>query len=184
MTLSGRAILAAALIALGGVPAPSVAQDLGVLRSDILVIDPERLFEDSELGRKMLADHQDEREALAAANEALAAELEAEEQRLTNIRADTSPEDFRALADEFDARVQQIRADSERRVRDLERKRDRLPREFLNRVDQIILDIMRASGGVVLLDQRSVILRAEAVDITDRAIARINTEIGDGTGPE
>ncbi|MEM7597455.1 MAG: OmpH family outer membrane protein [Pseudomonadota bacterium] len=179
---TGRAILAAALIALGGAPVPVVAQDLGVLRSDILVIDPERLFEGSELGQKMLADHQNEREALAAANEELAAELEAEEQRLTGIRAETSPEDFRAMADEFDARVQQIRADSERRVRDLERKRERLPVEFLGQVDQIILDIMRAAGGVVLLDQRSVILRADVVDITDRAIARINDEIGDG-GP-
>lgn len=177
----GRAVLAAALIALGAAPVMGVAQDVGVVRSDILVIDPERLFEDSQMGRKMLADHQLEREALAAENEALAAELEAEEQRLTDIRSETSPEEFRELADAFDERVQQIRADSERRVRDLERARERLPVEFLGRVDQIILDIMRASGGVVLLDERTVILRAEAVDITDRAIARINAEFGDGT---
>ena len=177
---TGRAILAAALFCLGSAPSLAVSQDVGIVQSGILVVDPERLFEDSDLGRKMLSAHQAEREALAAENQTLAAELEAEEQRLTDIRADTSPEEFRDLADAFDERVQQIRADSERRVRDLERKRERMPVEFLNQVDQIILDIMRASGGVVLLDQRSVILRAEAVDITDRAIARINEEFGDG----
>ncbi|MEM6311434.1 MAG: OmpH family outer membrane protein [Pseudomonadota bacterium] len=177
---TGRAILAAALFCLGSTPTAAISQDVGVLQSEILVVDPERLFEASDLGRKMLSDHQAEREALAAANQALAVELEAEEKRLTDIRAETSPEEFRSLADAFDVRVQQIRADSERRVRDLERKRERLPVEFLNQVDQIILDIMRASGGVVLLDQRSVILRAEAVDITDRAIARINEEFGGG----
>lgn len=176
--MTGRAILVAALCFLGSVPSTIVAQDIGVLRSDIVVVDIERLFEDSDLGRKMLAEHQADREALAAANQKLAAELEAEEQRLTDVRAETSPEEFRELADAFDDRVQQIRADSERRVRDLERRRERMPVEFLNQVDQIILDLMRASGGVVLLDQRSVILRAEAVDITDRAIARINAEFG------
>lgn len=182
---TGRALLAAVLIALGGAaPLPSMAQDLGVVRSGILVVDPERLFEGSALGQKMLADHQARREALATENQQLVAELEAEEQRLTDIREETSPEEFRALADAFDDRVQQIRADSERRVRDLERDRERLPVEFLGRVDQIILDIMRDSGGVVLLDQRSVILRAEAVDITDRAIARIDEAFGDGTVPE
>lgn len=183
--IRGRAVLVAALIvfyaAMSMAPHPATGQEAGTLRSDILVIDPERMFEDSALGRKMLADHQAERDALAAANEQLAAELEAEEQRLTDIRAQTSPEEFREMADAFDARVQQIRADSERRVRDLERARERLPGQFLAQVDQIILDLMRATGGVVLLDQRSVILRAEAVDITDRAIARINAEIGDGS---
>ncbi|MEM6588592.1 MAG: OmpH family outer membrane protein [Pseudomonadota bacterium] len=176
----------AALFAFGGLSGVgsgmAVAQEPGVFQSEILVIDPERLFEDSGLGSAILARHQAEREALAAANEELAAELEAEEQRLTDIRADTDPGDFRAMADAFDARVQQIRADSERRVRDLERARERLPAQFLAQVEQIILDEMRGAGGVVLLDQRSVILRADVVDITDRAIARINAEFGDGSG--
>ncbi len=175
----GRAVLAAALFAFGGLTSAVSAQEPGVLRSDILVIDPERLFESSTLGRRMLAEHQAQREALAAANEDLAAELEAEEQRLTDIRADTDPEEFRDMADAFDDRVQQIRADSERRVRDLERARERLPAQFLSQVEQIILDEMRAAGGVVLLDQRSVIFRAAAVDITDRAISRIDAEFGE-----
>ncbi|MEO0372676.1 MAG: OmpH family outer membrane protein [Pseudomonadota bacterium] len=175
----GRAVLVAALITFGAPVTTALAQEPRVFRSDILVIDPERLFENSNLGRTMLAAHQKKREALAAENEELAAELEAEEQRLTDIRSTTSPDEFRDMADAFDARVQQIRADSERRVRDLERERDGLPAEFLSQVDQIILDVMRAAGGVVLLDQRSVILRADVVDITDRAITRINAEFGE-----
>ncbi|MEM7731588.1 MAG: OmpH family outer membrane protein [Pseudomonadota bacterium] len=182
----GRAFLVAALFAFGALSGigsgPAIAQDSGVFRSEILVIDPERVFEGSRLGRSMLAQHQAEREALAAANEKLAAELEAEEQRLTGIRSETDPSEFRDMADAFDTRVQEIRADSERRVRDLERAFERLPSQFLAQVEQIILDEMRAAGGIVLLDQRSVILRADVVDITDRAIARIDDEFGDGPG--
>ncbi len=171
----GRATLAAALVWLGlFLPVDVDAQDTGVARSDILVLDPERMFEETALGREMLAEHQAERDALAAQNRSLEAELEAEEKRLTDIRAETSPEDFRELADAFDARVQEIRRASERRVRDLERDRERLPAEFLRQVDGVILEIMSAAGGIVLLDQRTVILRADVIDITDRAIEGID----------
>ncbi len=172
----GRAFAVAALIWLGLLPLSLDAQDVGVVQSEILVLDPERMFEQTLLGKSMLAAHQAERDTLAARNRSLEAELEAEEQRLTDIRAETSPEEFRAMADAFDERVQEIRRDSERRVRDLERDRERLPIEFLSEVDAIVLDLMRASGGVVLLDQRTVILRADAVDLTDRAISRIDEE--------
>ena len=101
------------------------------MQSDILVLDPERLFEETRLGKRMLADHQAEREELAARNRKLEAELEAEEKRLTELRDETSPEEFRDMADAFDAKVQKIRRDSERRVRDLERERERLPLMFL-----------------------------------------------------
>jgi Skp family chaperone for outer membrane proteins len=110
----------------------------------------------------------------------LSAELAAEEQRLTDIRPETSPEEFRELADAFDTRVQQIRRDFERRSRDLERDRERLPIEFLAQVDEIVLELMRESDGVVLLDLRTVILRADVIDITDRAIDRIDAAFDTG----
>lgn len=184
MTALRRLVAAAAtLICIGGLPV--AAQDTATARSEILVLDPERVFEDSQLGQRMLADHQTEREELAALNRKLEAELEAEERALTARRAALSPEEFRDLADAFDARVQEIRRDSERRVRDLEQDRERLPLLFLRQAEPVLIEVMRNMGGVVLLDARTVLLRADVVDITDEAIARIDVTIGDGeTAPE
>ncbi|MCZ7675902.1 MAG: OmpH family outer membrane protein [Roseovarius sp.] len=175
------AAVTAAVICLGSPPA--AAQETGRVQSDILILDPERVFEESQLGQRMLADHRAEREELAARNRKLEAELEAEERDLTDRRAELSPEEFRKLADAFDARVQDIRRDSERRVRDLERDRERLPVAFLRRAEPLLIAVMRDMGGVVLLDARTVLLRADAVDITDAAIARIDAAIGDGKPP-
>lgn len=180
--LRGVAIAALALICLAGQPVG--AQDVGVVRSDILVLDPERLFEETRLGQRLAADHRAEREKLAAHNRRLEAELEAEEERLTELRAQTPPGEFRDMADAFDAKVQEIRRDSDRRVRDLERDRERLPLMFLRRVEPVLLELMRDAGGTVVLDARTVLFRAEVIDITDVAIERIDEEIGEGQPDE
>ncbi|MEM6376136.1 MAG: OmpH family outer membrane protein [Pseudomonadota bacterium] len=169
----------AAALALGaafclGPTAPSLAQAVGVVQSEIVLIDPERLFEETRLGQAIAQRLQDGRDALIASNRELESALEAEEQALTAQRAQTSPEEFRVLADAFDEKVQQIRRNSERRARDLERNRERAPRDFLRQVEPILADLMRATGAVAILDQRSVLLSADIVDITDLAIARID----------
>jgi Skp family chaperone for outer membrane proteins len=116
-----------------------------------------------------------------ARNRKLEAELEAEEQRLTDLRAEKTPDEFRKLADAFDTKVQRIRRDSDRAVRDLERRRERAPVTFLRRVQPVLVELMRDAGGAVIIEARSVLLRADAVDVTDLAIARIDARIGDGT---
>ena len=179
--LRGLAVAALALTCLG--PPQAGAQDLGIIQNDILVLDPERLFEQTELGQRMAADHQAEREKLAARNRRLEAELEAEEKRLTELRAETSPEEFREMADAFDAKVQEIRRDSERRVVDLERDRERLPIQFLRAVEPVLSEVMREAGGAVVLDARTVLFRLDAVDVTETAITRIDKVIG-ATLPE
>lgn len=175
-----RGLATAAAVVLCVVTGTAQAQDVGRIQSDVLVLDPERLFEETRLGRRMLADHQAQREELAARNRKLEAELEAEERQLTEQRPTLAPADFRDLADAFDEKVQGIRRDSERRVRDLEGERERLPVLFLRQVEPVLIEVMRDSGGVLLLDARTVLLRADAVDATDTAIARIDRAIGDG----
>lgn len=181
MRAFGR-LLCLGLIALAPAmaPLPAAAQDVGIAQSEVLVIDPERLFEETEFGQRMAAEHQAAREALAARNRKLEAELEAEEQRLTDIRPETSAEAFREMADAFDARVQEIRRDSERRVRDLERDRERMPIVFLRTVEPVILEVMQEAGGVAILDARTVLFRSDAIDITEMTAERIDAAIGAG----
>ncbi|MEL7256646.1 MAG: OmpH family outer membrane protein [Pseudomonadota bacterium] len=183
-----RTILSAALIAGGSLvigPGAAPAQDVGVVQSQILVVDPERLFNQTQLGQSYLVRIQEERDALIARNRQIEAQLEAEEKSLTEKREEATPEEFREMADDFDARVQEIRRDSERRVRDLERNRERAPVEFMRQVEPVLVEIMRAAGGVVVVDARNVLLRADVIDITDVAIARIDDLFApEATAPE
>lgn len=163
--------------------APLAAQTVGVVQSEILVLDTERLFNETKLGQRLTREYQAEREKLAARNRKLEAELEAEEKDLTARRDETSPQEFRDLADAFDEKVRKLRRDSDRAVRDLERKRERGPLVFMRTVEPVLIDLMRDAGGTVVLDKRGVLLHADVIDITDAAIARIDDAIGAGGEP-
>lgn len=176
-------VLLFSCMVLGAMPGSGLAQSVGVVQSEILIVDPERLFDETQLGARMTTEYQAAREELAARNRKLEAELEAEEKLLTDLRAEITPDEFRQMADAFDAKVQDIRKESERRVRDLERSRDGAPLNFMRMVEPVLVDIMRAAGGVVVIDARTVLLRADVIDITDVAIARIDSVIGEGLDP-
>ncbi|MFB9151121.1 OmpH family outer membrane protein [Roseovarius ramblicola] len=175
-------LLLAALLALtAGVPeAPARAQQPGAVQSDVLVIDIERLLAETAYGQKLQAGIEAERDALIARNERIATELEAEEEKLTELRETTPPDEFREMADAFDAKVTQLRRESERRSRELERQRDLAPVQFMRVVQPVLGEILNEADAVALLDVRSVILRAEAADVTDAAISRIDARIGEG----
>ncbi|WP_104019030.1 OmpH family outer membrane protein [Roseovarius nitratireducens] len=167
----------------GGADAPARAQQLGVVQSDVLVIDIERLLEETAYGQKLQAGIEAERDALIARNDRVAAELEAEEQKLTELRATTPPDEFREMADAFDTKVTQLRRESERLSRELERQRDLAPVQFMRVVQPVLGEILNEADAVALLDVRSVILRAEVADVTDIAVSRIDARIGEGPEP-
>jgi len=156
------------------------AQQLGVVQSDVLVIDIERLLAETAYGQKLQKGIEADRDALIARNERVASELEAEEKALTELRATTPPEEFREMADAFDTKVTQLRRESERLSRELERRRDLAPVQFMRVVQPVLGDILNEADAVALLDVRSVILRAEVADVTDIAISRIDARIGEG----
>lgn len=175
----------AVLVMIAIAPAQSApAQEMGVVQSDVLVLDPERLFSETLFGKRLNADYLAQREALIAKNRKLEAELEAEEQDLTDLRAKKTPEEFRDLADAFDTKVQKIRADADRAVRDLELSRERAPVTFMRTVEPVLIELMHDADGAVVLDVRSVLLRADVIDITDLAISRIDQRIGEGPTAE
>ncbi|WP_159454025.1 OmpH family outer membrane protein [Roseovarius albus] len=158
----------------------AAAQSLGVVQSDLLVLDTDRLFTETMFGKMMTTEYQAAREKLSAQNRQIEAELEAEEKLLTELREETAPVEFKALADAFDVKVQNLRRASDKQVRDLERSRDLAPVAFMRTVEPILVELMVETGGTVILDKRSVLLRRDVVDITDMAIARIDQKIGDG----
>ena len=165
-------------LALVGATATSAQE----MRSPILTIDSERLYRDSAFGQRVLQEIEAQTTALAEENRTLEIQLEAEERALTTQRASLTPEQFRSLADAFDARVQAIRSEREAQSRDISSKLEENRDRFLNAAFPVLEAIMRDTGAAVVLEQRNVFISANAIDITETAINQINGVLGDGSG--
>jgi len=156
----------------------SNAQDLP--QSRILTIDPDRLFAESARGREILQQIESETAALAAENRLIEADLISEEQALTDRRAELPASEFRALADAFDEKVQEIRATQDQKTLDLIARRDAARQGFISDSVPVLATILRERGAVILLNRDSVFLSADAIDITDATIARIDSGFSQG----
>jgi len=154
---------------------------LGVVQQPLLVIDLDRLNDETRAGIDTQALFEQEVEALGAENERIFAELTEEERKLTEERATLDTETFRQRADAFDEKVQKIRRDQDEKLRALQARQEEARQKLLRDYNVIILQIVRERGALVLLDRREVILSADALDITDEAIERINeASVGSG----
>ena len=146
----------------------------------VIVIDQERLFQESLFGQRITTELEERSAALATENRAIEAELIAEERELTERRAELPPEEFRALADAFDEKVGRLRSEQDAKTRELVSIRDAGRQNFSRSVGPILLDYMRRSGASVMLDRRSVVVTADRVDVTDELIAEIDDRVGAG----
>jgi Skp family chaperone for outer membrane proteins len=175
------AVLAAALALAAGAAAAQSPQV--ELPPPILIFDAERLFADSALGRAVDAEVEEAARRLSEENRRIEAELLAEERALTDRRAELAPEDFRPLAQAFDEKVQRFRAEQDEKERALAELREAGRQRFLERAVPVLSDIVRERGALVLLDRRDVFLSADAIDITEAAIARLDGAPGDPAAP-
>ncbi len=171
-----RVVLLALALVIGA--GAALSQDL---RSPVLTIDSDRLYSESAFGKRVVRDIEAQTRALADENRTLEAELEAEEKNLTAQRPDLTPEEFRTLADAFDARVQTIRRDREAQSRAIANQLEESRGRFLTAAAPVLEAIMREAGAAVILERRSVFISANAIDITARAVQRIDDVLGDGT---
>ncbi|WP_161470995.1 OmpH family outer membrane protein [Tropicimonas marinistellae] len=149
-------------------------------QADVLTLDQERLFTGSLYGKRILAELDAISRELAERNREISALLITEEQALTEKRQTLDAETFRPLADAFDTKVIRLREEQDARIVALQRRRDQERREFTQRVLPVLSDLAIETGAVAILDERAVILSADRIDITDRAITRVNELLGDG----
>lgn len=164
----------------GGVFAQEGALDLGAVHSPVLVIDFERVFAESAFGRALTADVEATRAEILAENREIEAELTAEEQRLTVQRTQMAPEAFRTLADQFDLKVQRLRAEQDRKAEALGQRGESSRMEFLQAARPVLEQIMRSADAAVILERRNVLVSVDAVDVTDQAIDLIDASVESG----
>jgi len=148
--------------------------------SPIVVLNQERLLSQSLYGQRIAREVEAAGSTLASENRAIEARLTEEELSLTEQRATMTPEAFRPVAEEFDTRVNAIRAAQEAKSRALQQQAEAAQQEFFEIAFPVLIELLRTRGATVLMDHRAVLLSAEGVDITDAAVALIDARIGEG----
>jgi Skp family chaperone for outer membrane proteins len=143
------------------------------VQSPVLVIDSQRLFSESTLGKRILDDIEKARLELQEKNDRIAEELRTEELNLTQQRDSLSAEEFRALALAFDEKAQRVRGERKEESRALGERLERERLAFLEAIIPILEEIMVEAGAAVVLEQRQTFINVRAVDITNLAIERV-----------
>jgi Skp family chaperone for outer membrane proteins len=150
------------------------------ISSPILTIDTERVFIESAFGRRVARDVESKGAELSTENRRIEAELAAEEESLTERRDGMTAEAFRVLADAFDQKVQATRQAQAAKGRALNQLLDKEREVFLTAAAPVLEDLMRQSGAAVVLERRSVFISANAIDVTEQAIAMLDETLGTG----
>ena len=163
--------------------APALAQDQRVF-APIVTLNQERLYASSLFGERVRRELEEASVALAAENRRIEATLIAEERQLTEDRVTLDPQEFRALAVDFDERVTEIRAAQAEKRDALQATAEAERARFFELVYPILSRMANEQGALAILDQSAVILSSRSIDITALAVARINSELGAAPQPE
>ncbi len=158
---------------------PAGAQPLGypVPQSQtlpFLVMEQDRLLTDSLYGQDIIARNETEAQALREESQQLDRAFEEEERQLTERRAALPPDEFRELADAFDAKVVRARREQEAKAAALSRRVETRQRDFFRRVGPVLLEILEETGAVAVFDQRDVLISKQDLNITDEVIKRLD----------
>ncbi len=173
---------AAAALAISALAAVAPAAQEAAAPQPFLVLSQERILTGSESGQALLAEEARARDDLRAEARAIDAAFEAEERALTAARADMAPEEFRAKADDFDARVVAARSEQNDRSDALAQEFDRRRREFYAAAAPVLVSIMERRRASVILDETSVLLADQSINVTDAVIAAIDARDPAETG--
>lgn len=147
----------------------------------ILIVDSERLYSESAFGLRVQTEQDAEVAVLAAEYRRIEAELAEEERDLTDKRPTMSPEDFRAVADAFDARVESIRDVQQRRENDIATRSAAERERFFIEVQSLFAAVLRDTGAQMMIEKRFVYVHNSSLDVTDAMIERANQLLGDGS---
>jgi Skp family chaperone for outer membrane proteins len=172
---------AAILALLLAVLAPAAGAQEG---APFLLLNQERILTGSRTGQALLAEEEAARDALRAEARAIDQRFEEEERRLTELRPTVDPEEFRGIADEFDARVVEARREQDARSTALVLEFDQRRRQFYAEVAPVLVRLLSRYGAHAIFDESSVLLADQSLNITDAVIAEIDARADEGMGTD
>ena len=151
---------------------------LAAEKSGLFTVDMTKLLRSSEFGKNIIVANNIARKKLQNENEELEKKLLREEKELSELRKTLSIEEFRPLALEFDKRVTVIREEQGKKEEFLNKKARKEESDFFKRIYPLLYELLTERGGLILVDQRNIILWDNSVDITADAIQAINQALG------
>ncbi|MGV8987435.1 MAG: OmpH family outer membrane protein [Cypionkella sp.] len=161
--------------------AAPVAAQTDPVAAQILTLDQDRFYMDSQYGKALEARALAANQALAAENRRIETDLAVEEADLTQKRATMTAAEFQGLADAFDAKVEKLRSDQSGKVDALKAQREAGRKTFFQAAVPVLADMMRQMGAYAILNRDAVVLSFDAIDVTDRAIKAVDAKVGDGS---
>jgi len=152
----------------------AAAQDVA---APLLTLDQDRFFLESDFGKAAIERERVAGAALEQENKRIEADLVAEEQALTEERKTLPAEEFTAKAEAFDQKVERIRAEQDAKSRQLTDARDKDRKAFLQAAVPVLGELLGQKKATAILDKNLVILSLSSVDVTDEAIAMVNSAL-------
>ena len=172
------AIFAICLASIAGAQSSIQSVFPTVFPKSILLVDPDLLLRESDLGKALLQIIDDKSAARVDENRIIAAELEAEEANLTELRPTLDPAEFQALSDAFDEKVQAIREEQIAKDVALQREAEQVPPKFITIAAPILNQLLQKYQAGAIIDRRATVLyntdldvTAEAIDLLDQTFA-------------
>ena len=146
----------------------------------VITLDQDALYVNSKWGQRVQAELERQGREIAAENDRLEKQFAQEERELTELRKTLPPDEFRKRADEFDTRVVEVRRERVNAARELQTRANDERNAFFRAALPVLAAVMRERGAVAVLDQRSVFVAADSIDVTEALIRRMDTDIGAG----
>ena len=156
------------------------AQQPRIVTSPILTLSLDQLFSGSAFGKRVIQERDEALTEMRAEDEVLADELRAEEQELTELRDTLPMEEFRLLADDFNVKAEDIRAQQLNKQLAISRRVENEQRRFFTLLDPVREALMSEANAILIVDSRSVFAQNPLIDATARAIFHADQLIGDG----
>ena len=158
------------------IPVPGFTTD----HSNVFTVDMSKMLKFTNFGKYILSENNKSRSKLQNENDILETELLLEENLLSELRKTLTADEFLKKAIAFDEKVTAIRSNQARKEEILDDQIRKEEAEFFKAIYPILFQIVSEQGGMILLDQRNVVLFDSSVDITQDAIELINRVLGDG----
>lgn len=142
----------------------------------VLVFDRSRVLNQSQVGAALESRINDARAALLVENDQIYADLEAEEQQISDEKASMGEAEFRARAQAFDDKVTEVRQRQDEKARDIQKLYDDGLAEIEQEMNSVLAEIARDLGAVVVFERNQVYLMSGAIDISRIAIEKLDEQ--------
>lgn len=143
----------------------------------ILIVSRKRLLNDTDHARALLKAEIELTAVLQRRVDAVKEELNAEEQELTKLRPSLAREVFDERVAAFDRKIRSQRREAQQYAANLQNvfRVERL--KLVEALDPLLEEVRVAHGANVILNADQVLALDPALDVTDEAIARFNSDV-------